>query len=270
MELKSLSLCSTGLDFKARTAWPEALPAIAWGEQLIAGFEKKSGSAVSIDPDTQPLHLLIKACHPDLGLAELARLISCIEKLAEPFEATNFLKCYGLHDSETLRRTLAHIIALPIAAQNWIDEKTLGPRELSIFLSMPEPLQLNALLEQITARNISRQIGVKILEIGGELLLMNIAWPTWESHAKDPDGRLWLKAAGELRHPNSTATDQSRSQRVTTLPWPAHIHAEWKREGDRAGLSIQFSSQSVADWQKRINDLEAIKPHLSGENSPWT
>src|SRR4051794_31011717 len=93
MQIRTISQCMPDLNFNAIKAWPKALPALAWGQILIAGFDREPQAAVVCMNDAQvpgsaaeakDFARLISAAYPELTLPELARLLLCLSRLLTP------------------------------------------------------------------------------------------------------------------------------------------------------------------------------------------
>src|SRR5438128_1306046 len=108
MLLRPISQCNTSLDFLPRAVWPSVFPALAWRGHLVCGFERSQGEALELGESN--LVEILKSCHPELGLAEFARLQSRLEKaLPDLFREFREPLCsaYQMRWSDRLQQTFA-------------------------------------------------------------------------------------------------------------------------------------------------------------------
>lgn len=266
-EMKDASELNTALNFRPVTPWPAALPAISLNNLMIAGFDRTSGPAlVRLDPSNQALSELLRACYPKLLLAEGARLIHQLNSLN--FSIDSIWNLMGLKPSADHLRIFKLIIVLPVKVQNWIDERQLSPRDLSILLCFDSLEPLAPTLNLLAQRNLSRNLGAQILELSGELALMDQALPAPYSFERDPDGRAWLAELEKQRRPRSSARDESRREELQSLPWPQQLKGQWRRQGDQSRLEVSLSAGSLQEWNRRLEDLSKMTP-LLGQASLW-
>jgi hypothetical protein len=276
MSWRAIAQCDKDLDFKPRRAWPAALPAFAWQNQLLTGFERVEGNALDLSARGGcSLREVFRSCYSDLQLAELARLVqrwqqwqnSQRQPTLEATELAQLTEGSGWGWSERLRTTLAYIVETPAAFQNWIDDKKVGPRDLSPLLAV-ETEKLPALypfLEKVVELPLSKMEGCQALEWGVELWLLGKPLaellPSPASSSAETDKRQaesYLKRLRSLRLPVSMASDEEWRKRVVQFPWPSRVHGTWARWGDQTGLEIRLRAHSPGELTTQIEKLRAV------------
>jgi len=256
MELRSLTQCSREFDFQPLQKWPEILPAIAWRGHLVTGFDRNPSSGFAVNIVDGQLGDLLKACYPQLGLGELARLRPRLEKYATEEAWSEICANWGWRWQERLRLTLELILRLPLDLQNFFDEKNLGARELSPLLALPDTTEVTAILQ--TLRNFSRSEFTQALELVVELLLMGESPPTLLLQNGQATA-VYLKMLNQKRRPQTSQQDQIWQERVSKWPWPAQTRGTWQRFGDQTGVEIHLKSSSPEDLAKQLARLETIR-----------
>src|SRR6185437_15229301 len=121
----SIMQCDRSLDFHPWREWPRALPALAWQGLLLTGFERRDGVVLDLWENGHcPFLDALQACHPELGLAELARLFHNLRaarpEMARELSERLFAE-YDLRWCERLELTLQTLLATPTGFQNWVD-----------------------------------------------------------------------------------------------------------------------------------------------------
>ena len=258
MSMTLIAQCGKSLDFGPSRTWPLALPALAWRGQLIAGFDRPQGFAVDLF-ESQHATLLeaFKAAYPELGLAELGRFALALEKTWPDLFVElrqGLFQAYQLRWSDRLEQTLRALNAAPADFQTWVNQKTLGPRDLAVLLATPT--EFHPFLSALAQMNFSRGEGVRALELGADLFLMgrplNDLMPSGDDRGK------YLAQLEKWRRPNSLGSDEQWSQAVRLWPWPAHVQGKWQRFGDQSGLEVNIRSTSAQDFNKKLKSLLSI------------
>jgi len=272
MQTVSIAHCAKSLDFRPTRQWPEALPAFAWRGQLICAFSREQGEALDLfEVQRATLIGALKATHPELGLAELARLSAALEQTwPETFQEirNGLFQEYSLRWSERLAQTLSLLKDTPPRFQDWVDEKHAGPRDLSVLLALPRPLEFYPFLEAMTQLELSRNDGVRALELGAELFLMGR--PLNDILPSTDRGPAYLRQLEKWRRPNSLAGDDLWRETVRQWPWPSQVQGKWQRFGDQAGLEINIRSTSPEDLHKKLERLLSIGNTWHDRNDPST
>ncbi len=147
------------------------------------------------------------------------------------------------------------------AFQKWAENKKLAPPELDILTEFNTSQPLKPLLRWLETRQPTHSQGAQILELGGELLLMNKPLDSrWLNEAQAPE---LIKKLQKLRLAETSRRDEKKSKIVQSLSWPPSIQAQWIRQGDRGALSVQFKSFSLKDFQQKIQKLNSVYSQLS-------
>jgi hypothetical protein len=250
--------CGKHLDFQPRSPWPASLPVFAWQGALLCGFERAEGLAVDLTDDpAASFAAAFTACHPRLGVGELARLYPLLQNHFSGAQADEVIQFYGLRPSELLRQTFDHIRRLPMDMQNWIDDKKMGPRDLAPLLAWPVTEDTTRFLSEFIKIQLSKSAAAHALETAIDLHLMGhpladlLPQPldTVEAYLQNLDGR---------RRPRTTALDREWQAEVQKWPWPAQVQAQWRRWGDTAGLEIKLRATSAQDLKKKLDRLNSI------------
>lgn len=250
--------CGKSLNFKPRRPWPQALPAFAWRGELISGFERSVGLDLH---STQRATFVeaFKAVHPELALPELARLARALRVLWPDLFIEireQLFREYSLRWSDRLEQTLNIVASSPEAFQEWAAEKDLGPREFSVLLALPAPLEFHPFLEAMTHLDLSRSEGARAMELGAELFMMGR--PLNDLLPSGGDGASYLKQLERWRRPTSLGVDEQWREAVRLWPWPAQTKGTWQRFGDQSGLEVSIRSFSPEEFRKKLERLLTI------------
>lgn len=269
MLLTQVADCQKDLYFGPLQPWPEALPAMAWGSQLLTGFDRTQGPALDLSQGGASEASFLKAlvaCYPSLTLPELARIYQSwivLDKTSEleGFSWHEFFAFYSFRDSEVFRQTLLGLAQMPDDFQNWVSEKSLGTKDLAILRSFKDVKDLEPAALWLITHKASKSTGVQILETAGELRLMDY---DWEKILPDEEitPEQWLVRLKSQRYPMNEARLLDKNKKLMQLPWPAHTQARWSRLGDETGLEIRFQVRSLSDFQKKLAGLEKMQEPL--------
>ncbi len=265
MILKPISQCSKVLDFSPRRSWPPVFPALAWKGQLVCAFEREDGEAVDVSE-----HLFLdvwKACHPELGLGEIARLVDCVRRMNGEFFVeigSGLLALYGLRLNDRLGLVLEALAKCPREFQNWVDDKKMSARDLAPLLAVDDLSLLTPFLTELPRLQISKFEGAWALELFIELYLLGR--PLNDLLPPSANGSLYVRRLEQWRKPGSHEGDEEWRRRVGQWPWPAQVQAEWQRFGDQAGLEIKIRTTSPDDFQKKLERLAEIPDTWSTKN----
>lgn len=265
---RQVSQCDKNLDFHPRAIWPRALPVLAWKGLQLCGFERSEGLALDLFAHNGCTWLeALTACHPSLGLGELARLHACLEtshpELAMQFNEALFAH-FGLRWCERLQTTLRALDATPIEFQNWVDEKKPGTRELAPLLAVNDVRMYAAFLRALVSLPISKSQAMQALEWVIELSLMDR--PLNDLMPSGDNATAYLKQLESWRRPRSHAQDEQWREVVTKWPWPSQVQGQWQRFGDQSGLEIKIRTTSPQDFHKKLERLLSIQGTWSSGN----
>lgn len=227
---------------------------------LLCGFEREQGRAVDLfEMQRAPLVAAIKSVHPDLGLSELARLSERMKQMSpELFTELreHFFQEYGLRWSDRLRDILPLLTSTPTAFQNWVDDKKLSPRDLSVLLVVKDLPSFFPFLLAMTEMGFSRSEGVRALEFGAELFLMGR--PINDLLPSSGKAGPYLQQLERWRRPQTSQGDEQWRETVSRWPWPSQVQGKWQRFGDQSGLEIQIRSTSPQDLRKKLERIITI------------
>lgn len=148
----------------------------------------------------------------------------------------------------------------------WAEEKQLSEKKLRILKQLSEKESL-PLLSWIAKNRPSHSQGAEILELSGELLMMDQLPLDIFPNSKEP--AALLKKLKRLRYPLSFAKDESRSEYLKTLPWSKGLKGKWIRLNDKSGLNIHLTAFSLKELSEKIKALETLYKQLKKEGALW-
>jgi hypothetical protein len=261
MPYLSLVQCDRSLDFQPHLLWPRAFPPLAWQGLLLTGFDRRDGQALDLFENGRCTWLeAIKACYPELGLAELARLHRGLQnakpELAQELTVSLY-SAYGLRWCDRLEQTVRALLETPLGFQKWIDEKKWGARDLAPLLALPEVKSVAAFLSALSEMPLGKSQAVQAMEWVIELSLMGR--PLNDLMPTSLDGEAYLRRLQQWRKPQSALLDDQWSKVVTEWPWPAQVQGHWQRFGDQTGLKIEIRTTSPQDFRKKLERLISIQ-----------
>ena len=150
----------------------------------------------------------------------------------------------------------------------WAKDKQLNPKDLTIVTEFKSISPLKPLIQWIESHKPTHSQGIQILELGGELLLMNK--PVHSLLEKEKKAASLIEQLKKLRLAESLSRDDKKSKIVNSLAWSHAIKAKWIRQNDRGALSIHFQSFSLRDFQQKIQKLNSVYKQLSeGSEKLW-
>lgn len=247
---------------------------MCWQGLLLAGFDRAPlgagvGAGLTAGVDAEALDLwesrrctwleALVACHPVLGLGELARLFFQLEKsrpeLAREF-ATSLFAAYGLRSSDRMLETLRRLFECPLKFQNLVDDKKFGVRDLAPLLAVKDVGEIALFLNALCDLELSKSLATQALELVIELYLLGR--PLNDLLPTSNDGGAYVERLLAWRRPKSSLSDEQWSQTVSQWPWPAQVHGSWQRFGDQTGIEIKIRTTSPQDLDKKLERLSAI------------
>ena len=143
----------------------------------------------------------------------------------------------------------------------WAKSKKLTSKELSILTEFQNSSPLQPLIQWIENHKPTHSQGTQILELGGELLLMDK--PFHSLLSEKTKASFLIEQLKKQRLMESSVRDENKSKIVNSLPWSSSIQAKWIRQGDRGALSVQFQSFSLKDFKQKIQKMESIYNQLN-------
>lgn len=267
-QLCSMSLCDKSLDFQPRTNWPESLPAVAVNQVVLAGFSQELVFNHQLDPaDSEGIAKLFRSLYFELSFVEMAVLIQKA-KAHSWFPISVIAQKFNWQANDNFFKTAEAILKCPKGFLDWAAEKKLSPLDFAPLLSA-DGLELKFLYRDILTLGLGRSLGVKALELGIELLMMNhtpemLAADSLVSvHPRDVSvGDAWVLALKALRYPETFKRDQMAEAQMTSLPWPGTTQARWTRQGDRAGIELKLFVSQPSDLKKYLQSLNKVQDLL--------
>lgn len=259
MKLTQLSLCSKDLQFRTRRAWPKALPLFAWNGLLLNGFEREGEHNVIDLSESSTLLEAFVSIYEKLNLMELARLFRAVRtspKLKD-LNWTELVESYGMRDSEAHREILHRLLDVAEPMQKWIEEKDLSVRDLMILLSFDSLKNLQPCFQFLTEKSCSKSEGVKILELYGELVLLDrdaATTLTVATNAGDALRNLEL-----LRYPMRKSMQITLEEKLKTVQMPIRTQARFLTQGDETSLELKLQAKNPEDLKKRLESLQNME-----------
>jgi hypothetical protein len=253
--------------FEPYQAQKEAIIPLAYKDFI---FAFKHGSQEALDLEKSLEETLFFA-FPKMSFMDLAKLFSELSKEGLSLDPEALLNLYNLKWTQDIERLFQILPTLPEVFQKWAAEKDLSFGDLRILSWAQEQNvftenQVKIFLETLAKLHPSRQIGVKILEYFFELISFELSSPDLLQNISN------IATADELhkflyakRFPTTTKRDQEFETKVQKFPWPAHVKAQWVRQGDRAGVEIRMMSVDSQDLKKKISALADLKEKFDGE-----
>ena len=154
------------------------------------------------------------------------------------------------------------------AFHQWVKDKKLTLKDLTILTEFKDSSSLKPLLEWIELCKPTHSEGMQILELGGELLLMNKSLDSLLF--KEQKAFSLIECLKKLRQPETSSRDERKSKIINSLGWTDSIKAKWIRQNDRGALSISFNSFSLRDFKQKIQKLDSIYDQLNeGSEKLW-
>ena len=257
MKLTSYNICKKSLDFQPDTLWPDSWPAFAWEGEIIAGFNRTKAPVLNFQSEDVKFLHLFHSCHPKLNISELSRIALKWDSIKKPsFLWKDFFSLYNLQNPDLLIKTLTVFSSTPASFQKWADKRGLHPYELRLCHSLEDPTQANCIFQWIAGKDLSRSLGMKALELGIELLLMNIQVDKiLESNLSSEEV---LHIMEQKRKPLSSSSDQVKNKKLKQMIWPAHVNAQWQRKGDKTGLEIKIWCQNQKELEEKIQRVHKL------------
>lgn len=152
--------------------------------------------------------------------------------------------------------------------QKWAEDKKLNSKDLTILTEFKNINSIKTLIQWIENRCPTHSEGVQILEIGGELILMN--QPINSILSKESTSSSLIASLKKLRWVESSLRDEKKSKIVSQLSHSNSLKTNWVRQGDRGALSIQFKSFSMRDLKQKIQQICSIYKQLDeGKEKLW-
>ncbi len=261
---------------KAPFLWPEAWPHFAWGSWLLtAPSEVNTGGGRVIDlkegfKGPLELHQALLSCKPKLSLLDLARLWQQSQEdpsLAQDLNWTELVNHCGLRSGESLTQVLESLLKTPASFQTWSEEKQLAPRDLNLLLSFESEKDKSPdlvktwenLLDKLAETSTSKSTGVKIMELGGELLLMGKQLPSWSHESPEH----FARDLERVRFPLSHQSLEAKNQELKQWAWPSRSSGRWLRQGDELLMEIKILAPHGEELKKRLDQMKSL---LEGQN----
>lgn len=253
--------CKKNLDFSPHKPWPESLPAFCFRNELLCGFNRESGFAISLDEKN--LIEILYDLYPDLSFIELCRLSSKIRAFENSRDPGTLIKklwqIYGYQYRDSLELVVEKVLQLPTEAQAWLQEKKMAPQDLAPLRSLTDLNQLDSFWSILSTSPHSKSEGVKIIEWLIELILLN--HPMDQLLPLKP-GAAWVTQLQALRYPQSNKQDLHAETKIRSLAWPLRSEARWARKGDRSGVELKLFFSHPQELKRALERLDQVRSDL--------
>lgn len=259
MKLTELSLCSKILQFTPRRNWPKALPLYSWNGILLNGFEREGNEAVIDLGESCTLIEAFASIYEKLNLMELARLFRAVRNSPQlqDLNWTKLVEAYGMRDSEAHREILHRLLDVTEPMQKWVEEKDLSVRDLMILLSFDSLKSLQPCFHFLSEKSCSKSEGVKILELYGELILLDRDAATTLSLASTPADAL--RSLELLRYPMRKSMQMTLEEKLKSVQMPLRTQARFLTQGDETSLELKLQAKNPEDLKKRLESLQNME-----------
>lgn len=253
MQTSTISQCTKNYQFRSLESWPEHLPAIAWESDLICGFDRSEGSQVlSISSSESTLLQVFQSVYKELTFSEFAQLSKSLGE-----QAVHFAQAYRIAWNSQNQQLVQSFLKLSLTFQDWCTEKKVAANELAILSSFKEFDAFQKVCDFLVSNQCGKQTGIQILEIAGELILMETSIEDLLSSHLTPEA--FLLSLKKRRFPNSSEKDEEQNQWIQSLGWPSSSQSKWVRRGDKAGVEVKLFFSSPLELHKNIIQLQRIE-----------
>ena len=256
MNLITYDICQQSLNFKPERHWPAGWPAFAYENQMVSGFGRKNLPVLNFTAKEVNFLHLFHQCHPRLNFSELGRIvIKWSEIKPAPCSWQTLFKQYGLNqNTDFLISQLKILMSTPLSFQKWMSEKKAHLNELRILKSLKDRKPIHFILEWIAEKNLSHSLGIKILELTGELFLMG--WKPRQILNPLLSAEQALLEMEQKRKPLTFSKAQAMQHDLQKIVWPSDTTAKWLRKGDKTGLQIHIWCQTPEDLDKKTKRVK--------------
>lgn len=235
------------------------MPLYSWNGILLNGFDRDGDPSVMDLGESAKLLEVFVSLYEKLNLMELARLFRAVRlsKNLSELNWTLLLEHYNLRDSEAHREILHRLLDVPENMQVWIEEKDLSFRDLMILLSFDSLKTLQPCFNFMTETLCSKSEGVKILELYGELILLDRDAHTTLSVATNASEAI--RGLEFLRYPVRKSTQNTLEEKLKTVEMPMRTQARFLTQGDETSLELKLQAKNPEDLKKRLESLQKME-----------
>lgn len=246
------------LDFKPLYPTPEIFPIFAWHGWALNHFHKPTGNKVAVqDVSHKDLSEILKQIYPTLTFMELTRFYSCAQQAKITASWNLIFRAYSYHWNDRMLKTVDLARALPENFQQWLQAHDASPRDIAPLLSLKANHNLEHVLTTMVNLNVSRSLGLQILELAVDLQLLGTEIKNILPVASE-SADSWVSRLKKLRFPMTETLDAQTEQILQSLPWTKAFSKRWTRMGDRSGLEIKFLALSQEDLRNKVKSLQEI------------
>ncbi len=274
MKIGTVSQCKRRLNIDLRSVWPSVMPAVAWSDILVGGFNKAEiEECIFVSSDERALEDVLAGLYPKLTFIDISKLAIAVERVGVSIDWRTFCAKIGLRWSDEWPILFQLVRQAPQKLVTWWEMREVSARELAPIKAINDGALLQRwfrLALHVVSFEPSKSEGVQILEWLVDLLLL------------DPDkGRdrcadqkiLAERTLASLRDrvrserfPVASQSETLQSALAAKLPWPTGAKAAWVRHGDRTGMEIKLFSNSANELKKQIALLQNAASEWARQN----
>lgn len=252
MSLKENSETYKSLPVELNSKWSTNLPKVVW-----RGFDltpKNTSDPALLDLSELSLAQSLEAIHTELEYLNFLKVCLYLEESLDEAaqEIGSLEEHFHFRWGGEARELLQQWLRLPEEFKSWSLEKKLKFNDLRPLMRARLNL-ISPYLEKLPLTQASKSIGTELLERLCDLRAED--YETATDLLSRPEASFWLERLKKLSLPMTSEKDLKRMERVKSWPWPSRMKGEWKRQGDQAGLFVEFYSTNPADFEKKIKDL---------------
>lgn len=227
----------------ATAVWPESMPALVWGEWILAGR-----SEVTFDISMSSLGEALRLAYPQLGISSLAEVAAQVPEHIDCACGT-----YGIKWNDRLSQIFDLVLHTPGEFQQWIEEKRFSARDLLPLLAVSDLNEIEPLLLHFPKSQLSKTLAAQALEWSVELYLMGL--PLDRILTKSDN---WWALLQRLRRPMETKRAEKRERFLHEAPFPARTSGQWLKDSDQPILEIKTQARTPEELLKQLEKLKSV------------
>ena len=161
------------------------------------------------------------------------------------------------------------LLNAPQGFQNWVNEKQIGPRELSPLRAVIKDRSqihqnlhfLNELYSRLTKFQPSRSIGVQALEWAIEIYMMQE--DPFQDLSFDQSFDQWHSWLKEKRFSRRYQTKEYLEKQLKTVSWPRGSKVSIFEAGDKMGLEVRLQAADASELTQKAQTLTQTAAQLA-------
>lgn len=243
------------LDFQPHQPLSSIFPLFLWNGKALNHFHSKSKDIKIQDVSDQAFHEVFPALYPSLCLAELSRIYDLL-KNEDSIQWELLFSTYARHFNQKTQIAMETFLALPEDLKKWAEDKDLGVSDFAIFRSLPSSKWPETLVSTFCQHSPSKQMGLQILEITGELMLLETSSELLLENSATLD--RWLEHLKQVRFPKTQNQDTETKEHISNLPWPKKLKPRWVRLGDRGCMEAKIQFATPQELKEQLINFQRV------------